>query len=232
MGNVDAGKSTLVGVLTSGRLDDGRGLARARVFRMQVQYARNGRHLHSSTAISCKRTAICLLARSNPGLEHYIFHLILSRCHFALAPTPPPQHESTTGRTSSISQHLLGFDASRHAVCPVTFLCHLASLFSILLELYSHVATPPHSLISVRSVASVLRRHLCRSQVHQPASNSQTPAAKTKQWQHVMRASQSSVTFIDLCGHERCENGRARIHLESASRWTLLIRVLFFSLCV
>jgi elongation factor 1-alpha len=36
MGNVDAGKSTLVGVLTSGRLDDGRGLARARVFRMQV----------------------------------------------------------------------------------------------------------------------------------------------------------------------------------------------------
>jgi hypothetical protein len=40
-------------------------------------------------------------------------------------------------------------------------------------------------------------------QVHQPASNSQTPAAKTKQWQHVMRASQSSVTFIDLCGHER-----------------------------
>ena len=65
MGNVDAGKSTLVGVLTSGRLDDGRGLARARVFRMQVQYARNGRHLHSRTAISCKRTAICLQARSN-----------------------------------------------------------------------------------------------------------------------------------------------------------------------
>ncbi len=33
VGNVDAGKSTLVSVLTTGRLDDGRGCARARVFR-------------------------------------------------------------------------------------------------------------------------------------------------------------------------------------------------------
>lgn len=98
MGNVDAGKSTLVGVLTHGQLDNGRGQARARVFRMQ--------------------------------------------------------HESETGRTSSISQHLLGFAADNNPV-------------------------------------------------HQPASNSQTAAAKTKQWRHVMTASKSSVTFIDLCGHEK-----------------------------
>lgn len=32
-GNVDAGKSTLLGVLTHGELDNGRGLARQRLFR-------------------------------------------------------------------------------------------------------------------------------------------------------------------------------------------------------
>ena len=32
-GNVDAGKSTLVGVLTHGVLDDGRGVARQKLFR-------------------------------------------------------------------------------------------------------------------------------------------------------------------------------------------------------
>jgi GTPase len=31
-GNVDAGKSTLIGVLTRGKLDNGRGLARSNVF--------------------------------------------------------------------------------------------------------------------------------------------------------------------------------------------------------
>jgi GTPase len=31
VGNVDSGKSTLIGVLTGGGLDNGRGLARARV---------------------------------------------------------------------------------------------------------------------------------------------------------------------------------------------------------
>ena len=33
MGNVDAGKSTLLGVLTHGDLDNGRGLARQKLFR-------------------------------------------------------------------------------------------------------------------------------------------------------------------------------------------------------
>lgn len=60
VGNVDSGKSTLVGVLTGGQLDDGRGLARKRIF------------IHN--------------------------------------------HEQENGRTSCISQHIMGFDASRKPV--------------------------------------------------------------------------------------------------------------------
>jgi GTPase len=42
IGNVDSGKSTLVGVLTKGGLDDGRGLARSKVFNFSHEQA-NGR---------------------------------------------------------------------------------------------------------------------------------------------------------------------------------------------
>eukprot|EP01002_Notosolenus_urceolatus_P014734 NODE_651_length_1881_cov_16.310590_g523_i0.p1 GENE.NODE_651_length_1881_cov_16.310590_g523_i0~~NODE_651_length_1881_cov_16.310590_g523_i0.p1 ORF type:complete len:597 (-),score=148.87 NODE_651_length_1881_cov_16.310590_g523_i0:91-1764(-) len=59
-GNVDSGKSTLVGVLTRGMLDNGRGLVRAKVFRHR--------------------------------------------------------HELETGRTSAISEQLLGFDALGNVV--------------------------------------------------------------------------------------------------------------------
>ena len=59
-GNVDSGKSTLVGVLTRGNLDNGRGLARVNVFRHK--------------------------------------------------------HEVETGRTSSISQQILGFDSKGEIV--------------------------------------------------------------------------------------------------------------------
>ena len=59
-GSVDAGKSTLLGCLVSGKADDGRGSARLNVFN----------HMH----------------------------------------------EITTGRTSSISQHILGYDASGNVV--------------------------------------------------------------------------------------------------------------------
>lgn len=59
-GNVDAGKSTFIGVLTRGQLDNGRGLARSKVF------------IH--------------------------------------------KHEIETGRTSSISQQILGFSASGECV--------------------------------------------------------------------------------------------------------------------
>lgn len=36
VGNVDAGKSTLLGVLTHGELDNGRGFARQKLFRHKV----------------------------------------------------------------------------------------------------------------------------------------------------------------------------------------------------
>jgi len=55
VGNVDSGKSTLVGVLTSGKLDNGRGLSRSQVFRHR--------------------------------------------------------HEAESGRTSSVSHHVIGFSA-------------------------------------------------------------------------------------------------------------------------
>ena len=42
VGNVDAGKSTLLGVLTHGELDNGRGLARQRLFRHKHE-AESGR---------------------------------------------------------------------------------------------------------------------------------------------------------------------------------------------
>ena len=42
IGNVDSGKSTLVGVLTKGIMDDGRGSARMKVFNFSHE-AQNGR---------------------------------------------------------------------------------------------------------------------------------------------------------------------------------------------
>jgi len=60
VGNVDSGKSTIVGVLTSGKLDNGRGLARSSVFRHR--------------------------------------------------------HELESGRTSSITQHIMGINASGQIV--------------------------------------------------------------------------------------------------------------------
>jgi GTPase len=60
VGNVDSGKSTMVGVLTSGRLDNGRGLARSSIFRHR--------------------------------------------------------HELESGRTSSITQHIMGIKASGEIV--------------------------------------------------------------------------------------------------------------------
>ena len=60
VGNVDAGKSTLLGVLTHGDLDNGRGVARQRLFRHK--------------------------------------------------------HEMETGRTSSVSNDILGFDKEGRVV--------------------------------------------------------------------------------------------------------------------
>jgi GTPase len=66
MGSADAGKSTLLGVLTQGQLDNGRGRARLNMFR----------HLH----------------------------------------------EVQSGRTSSISHEILGFDTQVSLCCNVLFI--------------------------------------------------------------------------------------------------------------
>ena len=55
IGNVDSGKSTLVGVLTRGLLDDGRGLARSKVPR-SFSYASHARKLLARLA-SCNGQA-------------------------------------------------------------------------------------------------------------------------------------------------------------------------------
>lgn len=65
VGNVDAGKSTLIGVLTKGEPDDGRGVARKKVFNYP--------------------------------------------------------HEIETGRTSSVAQEIMGFDANGNQVFPARF---------------------------------------------------------------------------------------------------------------
>ena len=72
LGNVDAGKSTLLGVLTQGELDNGRGKARLNLFR----------HLH----------------------------------------------EIQSGRTSSISHGILGFNSDGQVIEFVKFCVHVLSI--------------------------------------------------------------------------------------------------------
>jgi len=103
VGNVDSGKSTLIGVLTSGVRDDGRGLARSRVF------------LHD--------------------------------------------HESKTGRTSAVSHHMMGFRRQQQPEQP------MEALF-------------------------------------QTATAQSRAVAKSRSWQEIVEHAQSTVTFIDLAGHE------------------------------
>ena len=56
VGNVDSGKSTLVGVLSKGEKDDGRGAARQRVFNY-IHEQKSGR----TTSV----TQVCLLFRKS-----------------------------------------------------------------------------------------------------------------------------------------------------------------------
>jgi GTPase len=81
IGDVDSGKSSLVGVLTKGGLDNGRGLARSKVFRHQVSIF------------------VYILGCSS------FTHLSSHGQHSHLQ-----QHEMDSGRTSAISAQLLGFD--------------------------------------------------------------------------------------------------------------------------
>ncbi len=52
VGNVDSGKSTIVGVITKGLLDDGRGNARLRVFNYPHEVS-NGRTSSIAQEIMC-----------------------------------------------------------------------------------------------------------------------------------------------------------------------------------
>ncbi|GAM26974.1 hypothetical protein SAMD00019534_101490 [Acytostelium subglobosum LB1] len=91
VGNVDAGKSTLLGVLTRGQLDNGRGLARMNIFRHK--------------------------------------------------------HEIESGRTSSISQEIVGFDSkgnvvnytnNMHSAMNPSEICELSSKIITFIDLAGH----------------------------------------------------------------------------------------------
>lgn len=63
VGNVDSGKSTLVGVLTKGEKDDGRGLARQKVFNFSHEQS-SGR----TTSVTQVAPNSCNLLAGNHGL--------------------------------------------------------------------------------------------------------------------------------------------------------------------
>lgn len=94
VGNVDSGKSTLVGVLTGGKLDDGRGSARSRVF------------VH--------------------------------------------QHELANGRTSSISQHVMGIDENGSPVHQI--IAQNASAVAKT-KSWSHVVSHSRSVVTLIDLA-------------------------------------------------------------------------------
>ena len=94
VGNVDSGKSTIIGVLTGGSMDNGRGLARSRVF------------LH--------------------------------------------KHENATGRTSCISQHIMGYDA---ALTPVYNPSSASSSAAIKNKSWSSVVTQSSHIVTFIDLA-------------------------------------------------------------------------------
>ena len=77
VGNVDAGKSTMLGVLTHGVLDDGRGEARTKLFRHKHEIGNQS--IYNCQSFGCKYFKISY---------------------------------SESGRTSSVGNDILGFDAS------------------------------------------------------------------------------------------------------------------------
>lgn len=96
IGNVDSGKSTLVGVLTRSMLDDGRGLARGKV-RCSCSYCRGcGRCL----AVCASVPWLCCLLSA--GLAAHTM-----RTRAPCWQVFKHHHEEATGRTSSIGQHNL-----------------------------------------------------------------------------------------------------------------------------
>ena len=65
IGNVDSGKSTMVGVLTRSMLDDGRGLARSKVFKHNHEEA-TGR----TSSIGQHNLCVCLLPTFPSKIVH------------------------------------------------------------------------------------------------------------------------------------------------------------------
>lgn len=86
MGSADVGKSTLLGVMTQGQLDNGRGRARLNMFRHlhEVQSGRTSSISHEilgfDSQVSAHQTTIS-------GLRFITFVLVILGSHF---PLPPP----------------------------------------------------------------------------------------------------------------------------------------------
>ncbi|KTG33466.1 hypothetical protein cypCar_00018067 [Cyprinus carpio] len=111
LGNVDSGKSTLLGVLTQGELDNGRGRARLNLFR----------HLH----------------------------------------------EIQTGRTSSISIEILGFDSKGEVVNysesrTAEEICESASKMITFIDLAGHhkIISPSTTIFAINHYSGTTREHL------------------------------------------------------------------------
>lgn len=114
VGNVDAGKSSLLGVLTKGRLDDGRGKARLAIFR-------HAHEVESGQSIFC----VSLLPLSS-SLFPTFFSFSLSSLEHLLKSFPNKISSPTflslliplVGRTSSVGMEILGFLPSGAEVIP------------------------------------------------------------------------------------------------------------------
>eukprot|EP00923_Selenidium_pygospionis_P045841 GHVN01079145.1.p1 GENE.GHVN01079145.1~~GHVN01079145.1.p1 ORF type:complete len:548 (+),score=90.42 GHVN01079145.1:501-2144(+) len=120
IGNVDSGKSTLVGVLTKGQLDDGRGSARSTVFNYK--------------------------------------------------------HEADVGRTSSISYTIMGFDGEKQT-----------------------------GLDKRRMNKTNQDKNQSTSTLNERGNqlNHESAANRTLNWRRLVSESEHTVTFMDLCGHEK-----------------------------
>lgn len=79
LGNVDSGKSTLLGVLTQGELDNGRGRARLNLFR----------HLHEIQSGRTSSISFEILGFNSKGevrvFVHQVYHFIALGMNFYLA---------------------------------------------------------------------------------------------------------------------------------------------------
>ena len=87
LGNVDAGKSTLLGVLTQGELDNGRGRARLNLFRHlhEIQSGRTSSISHEILGFNSKgEVSFCTLRFSQKCLDHcrlILFLIFRSQMH-------------------------------------------------------------------------------------------------------------------------------------------------------